>query len=233
MCDQAKAEEYLTFAHDIYEDSPLPVGCEKLYENVTEGMPDRFVVYKTLDGRAVFTFKGTTSQREWLSDAEMWLVPNTLGKGHVHRGFLEVYESMRPQLTDVWRQVVDEDLKVVATGHSLGAGLATLFAYEYAPRCESLYLFGAPAVTADKIFSDDLDCTGIEICNIQNNLDPVCKFAPLTDYYPVGQVFHTNISWSEALEDVCCGLREFNMLYFHQTHVYKELLRNGTVLMPK
>lgn len=64
------------------------------------------------------------------------IVSGIVLRRQVHGGFFWAYDSLRaPLLEAVGTLMSDgasEPWRVLATGHSLGAGLATLFAYELA-----------------------------------------------------------------------------------------------------
>jgi triacylglycerol lipase len=93
-------------------------------------------------GLTIIAFRGTESHkwRDLKADLQAWLDPWP-GGGRVHHGFAEA-------LMDIWKSlgpVLGGDLgRVLYTGHSLGAALATLALSLRAP--EALYTFGCPRV---------------------------------------------------------------------------------------
>lgn len=96
---------------------------------------------------AYVSFRGTQADRlkDLLADAN-FLLHDWEGGGQVHQGFWKAYEALRVAI-DAW---LGEQRKgrLVITGHSLGAAMATLMAARYPNAI--LVTFGSPRVgTAD------------------------------------------------------------------------------------
>lgn len=94
---------------------------------------------------AVVAFRGTevSEIRDLLADLDLFPDEATDAPGKVHRGF-------KNALDEVWgdvRRLLDDTAasKVWFTGHSLGAGLATLASSRY-PGEQGVYTFGSPRV---------------------------------------------------------------------------------------
>ena len=68
------------------------------------------------------------SSSEWESDMDMTLIRTFEFEGKIHRGFYEVFMSLKKSLDDELR-MIDKAKPIIATGHSLGGALATLVAY--------------------------------------------------------------------------------------------------------
>jgi hypothetical protein len=149
------------------------------------GFPDtRFFSAASTDTQAFITrdpvarltilaFRGTESRkwRDLRSDLKAWLEP-WRGGGQVHHGFAEA-------LTDIWKEIEPglgpTSDRLLLTGHSLGAALATLAASLRRP--DALYTFGCPRV-GDQTFVDSLprveshrfvDCTDV-VCRLPFSL---------------------------------------------------------------
>lgn len=93
------------------------------------------------DGTAYVVFRGTQSLRDFLSDIAAWRT-GWSGRQRVHWGFAQAYRVVKSQLDEWCRD--NPAMRLVATGHSLGGALATLFASDH-PRAE-LVTFGSPLV---------------------------------------------------------------------------------------
>jgi hypothetical protein len=90
-------------------------------------------------GLGVIAFRGTDADdpTDLGEDADVVLKPWT--RGRVHQGFANGLEKIRPGLEETLQPFVG---KVLFTGHSLGAAMATLFAGVKKP--DFLYTFGSP-----------------------------------------------------------------------------------------
>jgi hypothetical protein len=94
-------------------------------------------------GRTFVAFRGTQADdRGDLIDDAQFMPRPWPGAGRVHRGFWRAYDSLRAPIDD-WLAEQPSGL-LIATGHSLGAALATLMA-GLDPAAE-LVTFGAPRV---------------------------------------------------------------------------------------
>ncbi|KAH7488571.1 hypothetical protein PRIC1_007317 [Phytophthora ramorum] len=128
--------------------------------------------------RLVISFRGTTSKENWKSNLRadqhvLWItsrglrwrktciekVKDTAAKipllnmalPRVHRGFWIAYESIREELKEVTRLILDENpgVSVYITGHSMGGALAIIAAYDLAVNFSikvNMYNFGGPRV---------------------------------------------------------------------------------------
>lgn len=106
----------------------------------------------------VVAFRGTSSWRDWVTDAKAvyvpWVTPTGM-KGFVHGGFFRAFSSVRERITERVKQMS----AVTFTGHSLGGALATLAAAWYCGaqrKIGRLITFGSPKVGNDE-FADNFD----------------------------------------------------------------------------
>lgn len=93
------------------------------------------------DGAAWLAFRGTSDFFDLLTDFAAWPVPWP-GGGWVHWGFRKAWQLVAKDVAD-WLAANRPD-RIVATGHSLGGAIATLFAADEASA--DLVTFGCPLV---------------------------------------------------------------------------------------
>ncbi|CAE8605436.1 unnamed protein product, partial [Polarella glacialis] len=131
-------------------------------------------------------FRGSESPANWLTNFTADLEKSQVGdsRGHVHRGFQSAYLALRSGLLAqvnislaALRTSLEAPVLVLVTGHSLGAALATLAAYDlaflsnvsYEPRCVT---WGCPRV-GDAEFVAALRQKVPRMARFLNKLDPV------------------------------------------------------------
>jgi hypothetical protein len=110
---------------------------------------DGFVAHDDAKKRTFVVFRGTeaTSLKDIVADLRAWQspwqtepkVPNTL----VHNGFQMAYQSIKAQLGNA---LPAGDARLIFTGHSLGAAVATLAAADQRASRPLLLTFGLPRV---------------------------------------------------------------------------------------
>ncbi|KAJ1443671.1 Fungal lipase-like domain [Sesbania bispinosa] len=143
----------------------------------------------------VIALRGTATCLEWLENlrATLTTLPSHMDCRNgcmVENGFLSLYVSKSegaPSLQDMVREEVerviqsygDEPLSLTITGHSLGAALATLSAYDITTTFKDAPLvtvisFGGPRVGNEK-FRSQLEQSGTRILRIVNSDDVITK----------------------------------------------------------
>ena len=124
-----------------------------------EGVAHLF--YSSRQQMLVLSFTGTCSLPYWLNNLRFWstslhkLDAKCASDMQVHSGFLDLYLLVRDYLWFYWHEFKDAVTELVLTGHSLGAAMATLAAYDFADRCPLLYAFASPRV-GNQAFIDRL-----------------------------------------------------------------------------
>lgn len=129
------------------------------------------------DGTIVLAFRGTESNKpeDLLADGFATAGP-WVKSGLVHEGFARSYGAVRGDVNEVLREHAGS---LLVTGHSLGAGLATLAAAEHAERTSKLITFGTPRV-GDPAFASllgDLKTRGdihqfVDCCDLVTRIPP-------------------------------------------------------------
>lgn len=144
----------------------------------------------------VIAFRGTITCLEWVENLRATLIeaPDYVGPKSgvpmVERGFLSLYTSrttifsslqdmIRKEISKIIELYGDEPLSLTITGHSLGAALAILSAYDItatfanAPMV-TVVSFGGPRV-GNRSLRCQLDKSGTRILRIVNSDDPIPK----------------------------------------------------------
>lgn len=121
--------------------------------------------------------------KDFLADVKAWPSESDT-QGSVHSGFKTEIDKLWPQVTK-WLGKKVTTKKLVITGHSLGAAMATICASRLHALGADLvlYTFGSPRV-GDNIWAKQFD--NIEAYRIVNNNDIVCRVPPFGYYSHVG-----------------------------------------------
>ncbi|XP_019158975.1 PREDICTED: phospholipase A(1) DAD1, chloroplastic-like [Ipomoea nil] len=144
----------------------------------------------------VIAYRGTATPPEWLENlrATLTCLPDDMAPRNcepmVQRGFLSLYtsasdahpslkDSIRDEITKIIETYGDEPLSITITGHSLGAALATITAYDITTQFRHAPLvtvvsFGGPRV-GNKNFRSQLENSGTKVLRIVNSDDPITK----------------------------------------------------------
>lgn len=152
----------------------------------------------------VISYRGTATCLEWIENlrATLTCLPDDddVAKKEsrepilVQRGFLSMYTSggteslrdtVREEIEKILKTYNNEPLSITITGHSLGAALATLTAYDITNKLlfaggagnaplVTVVSFGGPRV-GNKAFRRQLEKTGTKVLRIVNSDDPITK----------------------------------------------------------
>lgn len=137
----------------------------------------------------VISFRGTATPLEWLENLRATLTDvGPVNDGSmVESGFLSLYTSgaeslqqmVRAEIARLLQSYGDEPLSLTITGHSLGAALATLAAYDIKTHFKRTPLvtvisFGGPRV-GNRNFRSQLEKQGTKILRIVNSDDLITK----------------------------------------------------------
>jgi hypothetical protein len=105
-----------------------------------------FAARRSSDGTALLSFRGTRPDdyRDLLTDLRANLVAWPESAGRVHNGFAVAVRTLRPQILEWIKSANPDANKLILTGHSLGAAMATLAATMWRPGW--LVTLGSPRV---------------------------------------------------------------------------------------
>lgn len=164
----------------------------------------------------VVAFRGTTSIRDWMTDAEVAPVAGPAGIGRVHGGFAHALGLVWADLLAAVRAEQTTAQALWLTGHSLGGALALLAgarcAFELDKPVRGIYTYGQPRV-GDREFARSCNGEfGQRVFRFVNNSDIVSRLPPRQiEFSHCGQLrfidaeqkIHNDISyWQEFLEGV-------------------------------
>lgn len=211
MCAEASAFVYLDWDE-----------CEQKLKKYmgTAAKPKHFEVndaqayaFKVDKETAVIAFRGTESINDALADLNSFHSDSDLG-GDVHSGFKGEIDKIWPDVLK-WvrsRYINKETTKIIVTGHSLGAAMATICTARLHDEGYdvTLYNFGSPRV-GDKEWGKNLE--GVDIYRFVNTSDIVTTVPPFGFYSHVGQLkylsctgnIHDNISFFQKIKDKMKG----------------------------
>ena len=165
-------EPILTTTYTKEEAYQCAVLASKAYENFKDGQQisdshivlhtivghdtdtTLYLIHNTISNTLYISWRGTESMRDWLSDAAISKVNafDIVGL-NVHSGFYGCYKEVRTRLLASIRQYIENlnPKTIIVTGHSLGAALATLNAFDISITFKDVknlqvYTFGSPRV---------------------------------------------------------------------------------------
>lgn len=137
----------------------------------------------------ILAFRGTETDKikDWISDLR---VAKITFNGHkVHKGFYRAYQNVRRFILDHVNNL-DKSTQLYITGHSLGAALATLAAYDlllHGFKISGVYTFGSPRV-GDRKFAAAFNKKFEARCyRIINDSDIVCRVPTMLRWRHVNQ----------------------------------------------
>jgi len=159
-------------------------------------------------GKSVYVvFRGTSSKKDAQNDVSIDKVPFINDGEKVHIGFLSSWNAVKDIVLKTIDKMSGYD-KIVVCGHSLGAAVATLCAYNLSHVYDTTIeccTIGSPRV-GNKTFKDNYDGRKIKTLRIVHNNDLVTR-SPNIGYYHVnymlridyeGNIKKYMIDWERA-----------------------------------
>jgi hypothetical protein len=153
--------------------------------NSTKTGTQGFVAVDNTKKVLYIVFRGTDQFTDLKMNFKFQQVPiaTRCGKGSVHLGFLEAFQSVKKQILQLDFSIY-EDYEIVITGHSLGGALATLAgSMPFFKKLIHVVTFGSPKVGDKKFVSAFNKC--IDSTRIVFEADPVTELPPLPQYHHV------------------------------------------------
>lgn len=152
-----------------------------------------YIFWNRNSGHVIFAYSGTETKAAWQSDFRYHQVPPAKLNGYkdgmlVHQGFYEFYTAVQSQLWCWWEENHKWVKHLFITGHSLGASLASLSAFDFSGVFKEhkkpiVYTFGSPRL-ANIAFAKEFDRKMPHSINVINTEDliPALVLAQLFDY---------------------------------------------------
>lgn len=168
-----------------YSDGKQKVNDEPVLLNVTyidcKECDAQSMIFDHSDGSLVIAVRGTNSAQDMLCDVRVVQtrledIPDVL----VHKGFNIQFKALSSLMNKRIMKHLIAGGKLVCTGHSLGAGVAALFAVSYGirfPGHVSYFGFGSPR-QGNSVFSQLMASQTSLAIIVKNLRDPVCASIP-------------------------------------------------------
>ena len=177
----------------------------------------------------IIAFRGTepTQFSDIVADIKAWPADADT-TGHVHSGFKGELDKLYPNIIK-WLGKTVKTKRLVITGHSLGAAMATICTSRFHAlgADQVLYTYGCPRV-GNREWGKQFD--DIEAYRFVNNNDIVCQVPPFGYYSHIGQLYYmsytnkirNDMRWLQRLGDKLRGrirawskFELFDSLYDH------------------
>jgi len=172
------------FTNQLQLDGIEPVSKEKLFIG--------YIFWNESTGKVIFAFSGTETLIAWKADFRFHQIQPTGLNGYedgmlVHQGFYDVYSAIQCQLWDWWKKNRNWVTDLFITGHSLGASVASIAAFDFSGvfnnKTPIVYTFATPRLGNVK-FAKEYDKKIPNSINVVNTEDliPALVLAQLFDY---------------------------------------------------
>lgn len=146
-------------------------------------------------GNQILAFPGSEQLQDWADDSEFVKVKRE-GLGYLHNGISDEFDEIKLQVLNT----LNKNKTVTLTGHSLGAGLASIFAlylFNLGFKIECVYTYGSPRV-GNSEWAEKFKNSGIQYYRVVNGND-IVPTIPKLFFYHVGEEVHINkrgwLSW--------------------------------------
>ena len=168
----------------------------KLIKWIEDKKSDTQGFVATKDKSIYIVWRGSSSKKDFQNDASIDKVPFVQDGEKVHIGFKSSWDSVKDKTYEAFEKALStlggegEVDNIIVCGHSLGAAVSTLCAYEIYSIYKSNKIIcctiGSPRV-GNKVFKQNFDKSSIESLRIVHNND-VVTHSPLIGYYHVNNM---------------------------------------------
>jgi len=168
----------------------------KLIKWIDDKKTDTQGFVATKDKSIYIVWRGSSSKKDFQNDASIDKVPFVQDGEKVHIGFKSSWDAVKDETYKSFEKALStlggegEVDNIVVCGHSLGAAVSTLCAYEIYSIYKSNKIIcctiGSPRV-GNKVFKQNFDKSSIESLRIVHNND-VVTHSPYIGYYHVNQM---------------------------------------------
>jgi len=227
-CDPAN---YLTRTYVGYTAGFVPVAAISDTVTSTHG----YIGYQPSLETIFVTFRGSEDVRNWVTNLQASTTDYPLCSGcKVHNGFLEAEQKVFPSILATVKdlQAKYPSYSVITTGHSLGAALATLTAFDLVANginSVKLFNYGCPRV-GNTAFADWASSGKVPITR-QTHYKDMVPHTPMHERFThvAGEIYEDLKSGGPLLD--CVGEEDPKCSYqWHITSIEDHLLYQGLTM---
>lgn len=232
LVSELNSEEQLSM---IYRHGELRA-AEKLKDGSIDEYGEYFVIGNVTgifqqEGEAlIVSFFGSDDVLDWIANLHFLMVKapfeNADSADKIHLGFLYSYNEVRDHVMErIERFLADGNRRIVIAGHSLGAAIATLLAYELALTRDDIFLScfasGSPRVGNEE-FAENF-YSAVPACYRYVNRDDIVPQIPTEDmgYRHTCEYHHIGEEANPARQTLLLGIQD------HFVEKYVESLDRG------
>lgn len=176
-----------------------------------------FVAVDAAHRQIILSFRGSNNIRNFITDVVFDFTDSDLASGaEVHDGFSDAWDEVADATTAALNQALaaNPSFKIISTGHSLGAAVATLAAANLRAQgyAIDLYTYGSPRVGNDVFVNFVNSQPGGEF-RVTHTDDPVPRLPPIifdyrhiTPEYWLSTGDDTTDSYTVSEIEVCTGI---------------------------
>ncbi|SCK46087.1 Predicted lipase [Variovorax sp. HW608] len=181
------------------------------------------------DGTTLVAFRGTQPDeiRHLATNLQAQQLEWQESGGRVHAGFAKATRGVLPQVLDWLAGEAQPRSRLILTGHSLGAALATLAASVLAP--EMLITLGSPRVGDAKFVAS---LAHMNVVRLVDGCDVVTQLPPALSFYAhAGAVTYITCLTGECVDDPAPTMIEADRIEGRARYASEHAWKPGAVLL--